>query len=602
MTFTDDISDVVSIYGDFFKEAAQKQAFKLTNFNGNQWQADPENAKAIGQQPVPQADNKPAPAAVPAAQQNQSPSPEPKQQTNPAQKQNTAMSAKQNQAVAPQAVPAYQQQDSMQQLGQRMAEGQTLNPDETKAYALYRGMPETGYDPLDYLEGDGLDEGQEKTVHTMQNARLENLMGRARAGENLNEADWQRLQDAGMPVQTLVGPDFGVSYGLTPDSELDAVTNAATNNRIEAEMAAKAQQVRSDPQLIQQLTSLAQQGEQLTPDEWKILKDAGVPVQRIDYNDGRTEWELQPSQQTTQPQETQAGQQETQPAAKPVTTMSEDMLQRINQPDTASVDDYTNFGTQYGINEDFMASDAFRKDMSDEQRIAYLSAAIAKDVRDFSEANGTVGDWVDTKMNGVIDKVDGFLTGADDDLSNFIKSTFFGMEISPEGRAEAQAGLDARTQARQDALKTRFLNKYLASKHGQAVVDKVLDAAPLSTVKQMVDTMKNQTGSVKLSDQATQLLENKVKQKCYNAMSEDFFGNLPQVASLWFKSKGMDTLSGWAENPWIFYSGLLAILLGGGALIGGGLGLFGGGGGGGSTVVVQQSPQDSYRQNLYKTF
>jgi hypothetical protein len=478
----------------------------------------------------------PKPMAVPAAQQNQSPAPEPKPQNQFAPKAVPRALTAEEQGIKPQPAPRALTWEEQQKQNQPPVQPQP----EINPYA---GMPQTQEDwQRNQQENPGLWE---------QPGEIENV-----------PADWN--------------PDIPAEY--TPE----------------------------------QRRALAEQkylrGEQLTPEENRMLRPES-PVQTV----------------SEQPPTTTATNAGTQPppafSGKPQAPFNQNaritadangkigVTRDIRTTDGQVVprfvpfentQEITQFGLDNGLNQEFIQSDAFQKNMTDEQRIAYLTGALENDIRAYSEANATVGDATDKFMNEIANTWDDIMTNGS--VSRFIRTRLFGMEDSEEATQLRQEELNARTKSRDDALKMQFMNKYLESEHGKAMVSNIVDNCPLSTVKQMVDTLQSQGTSSGISEQATQMLTNAVQKKCYNALSENFFGNLPMVASLWLKQKGLGGLAGFAENPWIFYSGLIALLLGGGALIGGALGLFGGGDGGGSTVVVQQSPQDSYRQNLYRTF
>ena len=146
--------------------------------------------------------------------------------------------------------------------------------------------------------------------------------------------------------------------------------------------------------------------------------------------------------------------------------------------------------------------------------------------------------------------------------------------------------------------KTNVFDTYMKTQNGKQQVKAMIDALPPQAMSIVCEKLAL-TGESTLSPETESFLKDAVKTRCWDALSDNFFGNLPSVVGLWFKSMGWQQMGGLAENPWLFYGGLVTLLLGGGALLTGGL--FGGGDSS-PTVVVQQSPQDSYRQNLYKTF
>lgn len=146
--------------------------------------------------------------------------------------------------------------------------------------------------------------------------------------------------------------------------------------------------------------------------------------------------------------------------------------------------------------------------------------------------------------------------------------------------------------------KTNVFDTYMKTQNGKKQVKSMIDALPPQAMSKVCERL-GLTGESTLSPETDAFLKDAVKTRCWDALSDNFFGNLPSVIGLWFKSMGWQQMGGLAENPWLFYGGLVTLLLGGGALLTGGL--FGGGDSS-PTVVVQQSPQDSYRQNLYKTF
>ena len=509
-------------YLDTMYEGLFKEAAPLGNTFGNTF-ANQDNGAAPDKQPEP-----PKPMAVPAAQQQAQtpaqPAPraltwmEQQQQRNPAPKQPPM-------SPAPRALTAAEQE-------QMNPKPPVINP--------YAGMPQT----------------QEDWQRNMaENPDLWNLKGE----QEVVGSDWN--------------PDIPGELTSEQKAEIDAATNATEPAKPVAQPN-QAQQQQTQPAPTVDIVLGRNSMPQSYYGERQQTQDTEEYLKRTEEANNQPPPPQKPTGPTT--------------AADAFKLNAKGELGTTEYLRNAETGEYSPvfrplddkeieaFGKRLGYDEAFMESEMFQKQMTDEQRMAYLTGVITKDASDWFADN-----W------------------------NLISGTDFALSIGAEGFGDALSwmkhiGIDTTNNAT-EGMKNRMLSRYLDSPEGESRMREIISKSPYSTVKTVCDQMLGSGQAPAISEKAQGYLTEAVKSKCWEGLSENFFGNLPGVISLWFKSMGWNTMGELANNPWMFYSGLLALLAGGGALIGGGLGLFGNGGGG-STVIVQQSPQDSYRQSLYRTF
>lgn len=92
----------------------------------------------------------------------------------------------------------------------------------------------------------------------------------------------------------------------------------------------------------------------------------------------------------------------------------------------------------------------------------------------------------------------------------------------------------------------------------------------LQFVKNMAE-LSNREGAVAIDPRVTAFMTDKTKQVAKETFFRDPLGSAPALVSAWLRSKGVGSgITGAVENPWVFYGGLAALLLGGLALFSGG--------------------------------
>lgn len=92
----------------------------------------------------------------------------------------------------------------------------------------------------------------------------------------------------------------------------------------------------------------------------------------------------------------------------------------------------------------------------------------------------------------------------------------------------------------------------------------------LQFVKNMAE-LSNRDGAVAIDPRVTAFMTDKTKQVAKETFFRDPLGSAPALVSAWLRSKGVGSgITGAVENPWVFYGGLAALLLGGLALFSGG--------------------------------
>lgn len=94
------------------------------------------------------------------------------------------------------------------------------------------------------------------------------------------------------------------------------------------------------------------------------------------------------------------------------------------------------------------------------------------------------------------------------------------------------------------------------------------DPSGLKALQEM--TSGNADVSKLLTPDESKQLTSAAKSASWNAIKSDWFTNLPKVASLFLRQIGLGGIAGFAENPLVFYGGILTLLLGGSMLLSGG--------------------------------
>lgn len=102
-----------------------------------------------------------------------------------------------------------------------------------------------------------------------------------------------------------------------------------------------------------------------------------------------------------------------------------------------------------------------------------------------------------------------------------------------------------------------------------SLVEAVKGGSP-DAIKELQKLTSEGTGASLFNEAEMKELTGAAQSASWNAIKSDPFGNLPKVMGLFLRQHGMGSMADYAENPLIFYGGLLALLFGGGALISGG--------------------------------
>lgn len=108
------------------------------------------------------------------------------------------------------------------------------------------------------------------------------------------------------------------------------------------------------------------------------------------------------------------------------------------------------------------------------------------------------------------------------------------------------------------------------------VIDTSIQNMDVAALEKLVEFGKRNGGGLEklgLSPEHAKMLSDRVTKAAQNRgwalFKENPLENTPTLVSLWLQQKGVDSgLSEAVKNPWVFYGGSLALLLGGGALLG----------------------------------
>lgn len=103
-----------------------------------------------------------------------------------------------------------------------------------------------------------------------------------------------------------------------------------------------------------------------------------------------------------------------------------------------------------------------------------------------------------------------------------------------------------------------------------SLAEAVKNGSP-EAIEELQKLASGKDGSSYFTEDEMKQITGAAKTASWNAIKEDWFTNLPKVASLFLRHIGLgDTIADFAKNPLGFYGGLLALLFGGGALLSGG--------------------------------
>lgn len=104
-----------------------------------------------------------------------------------------------------------------------------------------------------------------------------------------------------------------------------------------------------------------------------------------------------------------------------------------------------------------------------------------------------------------------------------------------------------------------------------SLVEAVKKGSP-EAIKELQQISSGKGGASMFNDDEMKQITGAAKSASWNAIKSDPLGNLPKVMGLFLRQQGLGGAAEYAENPMVFYGGLLALLFGGGAMLSGGFG------------------------------
>lgn len=103
-----------------------------------------------------------------------------------------------------------------------------------------------------------------------------------------------------------------------------------------------------------------------------------------------------------------------------------------------------------------------------------------------------------------------------------------------------------------------------------SLAEAVKNGSP-EAIEELQKLTSGKDGSSYFTEDEMKQITGAAKTASWNAIKENWFTNLPKVASLFLRQVGLgNTVADFAKNPLGFYGGLLALLFGGGMLLSGG--------------------------------
>lgn len=102
-----------------------------------------------------------------------------------------------------------------------------------------------------------------------------------------------------------------------------------------------------------------------------------------------------------------------------------------------------------------------------------------------------------------------------------------------------------------------------------SLAEAVKNGSP-EAIEELQKLASGKDGSSYFTEDEMKQITDAAKSASWNAIKSDPFGNLPKVMGLFLRQQGLGGIAGYAENPLVFYGGLLALLFGGGSMLFGG--------------------------------
>ena len=152
-------------------------------------------------------------------------------------------------------------------------------------------------------------------------------------------------------------------------------------------------------------------------------------------------------------------------------------------------------------------------------------------------------------------------------------NTSFGSKVKALGPIDAISAKLGNMDQVPEADKAALFQKFKEENPNfmPSLVEAVKGGSP-DAIKALQQFSSGKGGSSFFSDDEMKQITGAAKSASWNAIKSDPLGNLPKVMGLFLRQQGFGNMAEYAENPLMFYGGVLALLFGGGAMLSGGFG------------------------------